>query len=467
MPDYNFPGGANPRNTGSFVTGDYEVQTNSFNMPKGPASVDGFRGGLVTHVRGWFSPYSGTKGVRIGLGGSYTSFVNKPANGTADTGWLPLNVIKSPGPLSIRFDVNAGGIVFGRSVGTGTTTGVGFSYTWNGALAGQARIIWSAGAPTDVKTAVDDQNQISLSWKAPTSNGGAKVTRYWVQYSEKVNFPSGEVSEVIINNETSTTISGLLAGKTYYFRVLAGNSFNILRGHGSVPSPAVSVFLPVVPPTDPPVIPEFPEVSIPANQTEVPNSVGQFTVRGEFFNLLTNSPETDVQGPEILPVIGRVVFVPDVRSPLTVYPEELTFVPTEVHAWIRSDGVLVAPADGFLEEPVAIEHFDDKVNLIAPSQLALSIRNWSWTVHVVPTPGEDWEAFSLRIPGDTQPEDEIFLNEDYINTYTTDLTRRRDPGVRSARLYEVDFKEPPYPFGFDKDLDFLVLNEDLSMWKVY
>jgi len=468
MPDYNFPGGVNPRETGSYVVDDREVQTNYFNMPKGPVMADGYRGGLITHVRGWFTPYSGTRGIRIGISNTYTPFYSRAASSKAkDTGWLSLNAIKAPGTHSIRFDVNGGGIRFGRSTGVGTTTGVGFSYTWKGALAGQARVIWSAGAPTALKASVDDQSRVKLTWKPPTNDGGSPVTRYWVQSSTKPNFQSGTITQ-IQTSTPSATMSGLAPGKSYYFRVYAGNLFNIRRGYGSLPSTSVTAFLPIVPPTENPKPPiELPEVVIPANQTSVPPSVSQFTVRGDFLNLLGSATEASLPNPQGRPVLGRVVFVPDVRSPITAYPEEITFVPTEIHAWINSSGTLVAPSDAFLEEPVKPEDFEARVNLIAPSQLSLSVRNWSWTVHVVPTPGQEWEAFSLRIPGDTQPGATIFLNEEYINTHTTDLTRRRDPGVRSSRLYEVDYLTPPYPFGFDKNLDFLVLNEDLTMWKVY
>lgn len=466
MPDYDFPGGANPRDTGSFLTGDFQVQTNYFNMPKGPLFFDGYRGGLISHVRGWFSPYSGTHGVRIGLGGSYTAYASRPAEGVADTRWLPLDAIKPPGPLQIRFDVENAGIVFGRGDGEGTTTGVGYNYTWPGALAGQARVIWSAGAPTDLKCSVDDQGRVKLVWKAPIDNGGSPITRYWIHYSDKPNFAT--YTTVTTNGERTATLSGLTAGKSWYFRVLAGNRFNVLRGYGSLASLTVIAFVPIVSVPDSGYLEDLETgEAIPKTKRPVPNSVGQFTVKGEFFSILANSPASSNHAPELLPIVGRVVFVPDVRSPLTVYPEDLTFVPTEIHAWIRSDGSLVAPGDGFLEEPLSPEFFETQVNLIAPSQLSLSIRNWSWTVHVVPTPGEEWGAFSIRIPGDTKPGDTIYLTEEYINTHTIDLTRRRDPGVRSSRLYEVDFTSAPYPFGFDENLDFIVLKKDLSMWKVY
>lgn len=466
MPDYNFPGGVSPRDTSSYYTQDREVESGYFNMPKGPAFSDGYRGGLVTHVRGWFSPYSGTKGVRIGLGGNYTAFHNRPAAGVKDTGWLPLNVIMPPGPYVVRFDVNSGGMRFGRSK-TGKTSGVGFNVNWPGALSGQARVIWSAGPPTELRASVDNQWRVRLSWKAPTNNGGAPVTRYWVQVSTKNNFPTGGYTQYEVDNLTNIVIPGLTTGVRYYFRVLAGNLVNIRRGRGSQPSKQGAFFIPLLAPgTEPIEDPDAPK-DIPYNQTEVPPSVRKFSVRGEFFNLLTNSPDSETGTPDMLPVVGRVVFVPDVRTPITAYPEQLNFVPTEIHAWIRSDGVLVAPADGFTEEPVLPIQFEDRVNLIAPSQLGLSVRNWSWTAHIVPNPGEDWKAFSLRIPGDTEPDTTVFLNEEYVNTHTLDLTRRRDPGVRSSRLYEVDYLTPPYPFGFDKELDFLVLNEDMSMWKVY
>ena len=79
--------------------------------------------------------------------------------------------------------------------------------------------------------------QISVTWSAPVSNGGSALTDYTVQYSSNsggtwTTFADG------VSTATSTTVTGLSAGTSYTFRVLAKNTIG--DGPYSAASAAVS-----------------------------------------------------------------------------------------------------------------------------------------------------------------------------------------------------------------------------------
>ena len=82
----------------------------------------------------------------------------------------------------------------------------------------------AASAPTSV-VATSGRSGVSVSWTAPTSNGGSAITDYLVEYATT----SGG-SYTAFNDGTSTTtsatITGLTAGNTYYVRVAAVNALS-------------------------------------------------------------------------------------------------------------------------------------------------------------------------------------------------------------------------------------------------
>jgi len=77
------------------------------------------------------------------------------------------------------------------------------------------------GAPTGL-TATPGSSQVSLSWNAPTSDGGSPVTSYNVYEG---NSPGGESETPVASvTGTSTVVARLTNGTPYYFVVTAVNA---------------------------------------------------------------------------------------------------------------------------------------------------------------------------------------------------------------------------------------------------
>jgi hypothetical protein len=90
------------------------------------------------------------------------------------------------------------------------------------------------GAPTSV-VGVSGDTQVSLSWTAPSSNGGASITDYVVQYSSN----SGSSWSTFVDGTSTTTtatVTGLTNGSSYTFRVSAVND----QGSGNYSEASIS-----------------------------------------------------------------------------------------------------------------------------------------------------------------------------------------------------------------------------------
>ncbi len=76
-------------------------------------------------------------------------------------------------------------------------------------------------APTGLTAAAGD-TQVHLSWTAPVSDGGSPVTSYNVY---RATVPGFQASALVTSTTgTSATVTGLINGVTYYFRVAAVNA---------------------------------------------------------------------------------------------------------------------------------------------------------------------------------------------------------------------------------------------------
>ena len=90
------------------------------------------------------------------------------------------------------------------------------------------------GAPRSVVARADGSTAIALSWDAPTSDGGARITGYRIEASRNRN--SGWMTIRASTQSSATTYrhTGLLAGNTWYYRVSA------INGRGVGPTSSVA-----------------------------------------------------------------------------------------------------------------------------------------------------------------------------------------------------------------------------------
>jgi outer membrane protein OmpA-like peptidoglycan-associated protein len=103
-----------------------------------------------------------------------------------------------------------------------------------------------AGAPTAVSATAGDASA-SVSWTAPASNGGAAITNYQIEYSSD----SGATWTIFVrtvSTATSATVTGLVNGLGYTFRVKAVNSVGSSAASGV--SASVTPTAPVIEPVD-------------------------------------------------------------------------------------------------------------------------------------------------------------------------------------------------------------------------
>ena len=90
--------------------------------------------------------------------------------------------------------------------------------------------VTAPGAPAGL-TATAGDARVSLSWKAPGSDGGARVTSYNVYEGTSKNITGKPVTSA---KGTGATITNLTNGTTYYFKVTAVNQ----AGEGPASGPA-------------------------------------------------------------------------------------------------------------------------------------------------------------------------------------------------------------------------------------
>ena len=77
------------------------------------------------------------------------------------------------------------------------------------------------GGPTNL-TATPVTGRVNLAWRAPASNGGAAITDYIVQYSSN-NGTTWRIFVESVSSATSASVTGLVRGTSYVFRVVAMN----------------------------------------------------------------------------------------------------------------------------------------------------------------------------------------------------------------------------------------------------
>ena len=80
------------------------------------------------------------------------------------------------------------------------------------------------GAPTGLTATASGQNQINLSWSAPSSNGGSAITGYRIEVSSDGGSSWSDLVANTSNTATTYAHTGLAAGTTRHYRVSAINA---------------------------------------------------------------------------------------------------------------------------------------------------------------------------------------------------------------------------------------------------
>ncbi len=178
-------------------------------IPGAPTSLTATASGQTTINLSWTAPSDGGAAIssyRILVSTDGTSFTELVASHTStsysDTGLSP-NTTR-------YYSVSAL-----NSVGRGPESSVANATTAAGV----------PSAPTGFGVFPDDYHQMVLEWNAPTSNGGATVTGYHIEWST-----DGSVWSTLVDNTNTTTgeyihiSSRLTPGDDFYYRVRAINS---------------------------------------------------------------------------------------------------------------------------------------------------------------------------------------------------------------------------------------------------
>lgn len=241
------------------------------------ATICDFPGGLINGVTYTFwvtaATGSGTSAgqpsapvMPVGLPGSPSAVFAILDRGKAEVNWsAPASdggsvinkyvVQASPGGQSCSTTGSLSCVVSGLANGeTYTFTVTALNSVGSGvasAPSSAAKLLAGPGRPTGIK-GTGFLNSANLSWKAPKSAGGSRITKYTVTVS-----PGGKV---VTTKKLSTNIKGLKSGTSYTFVIRAFNS----KGPGlTASSKPIRTKSPAVPiPTSP--SPAEPEAAKPA-----------------------------------------------------------------------------------------------------------------------------------------------------------------------------------------------------------
>ena len=176
----------------------------------------------------WTTPGNGGAAIS-----SYTLQYRISGTGsfTTITGIGTTNTIVTGLANSTTYDIQIAAV---NIVGTGAYSNIVIGLTFT-----------TPNSPTNL-TGVSSNGQATLTWTAPTNNGGTPITGYLVEYSTN---PSGPWTPVNTGSTATTyTLTGLTNGTLYYVRVSGvnivgtGTPSNVISlTPSTIPGPAIII----------------------------------------------------------------------------------------------------------------------------------------------------------------------------------------------------------------------------------
>ena len=206
-------------------TGNYSSASSSVQLvgaPGAPTSVVGTTGDAQVSLV-WSAPSSNG-------GASITDYVIQYSSDSGSTWFTFADGTSSTTTATVTGLTNGSSYLFKvaavNSAGTGTYSSASSSV-----------LVGTPGAPTSVVGTTGDA-QVSLVWSAPSSNGGASITDYVVQFSSNSGTSWSTFADGT-STATTATVTGLTNGSSYVFKVAAVNS----AGTGAYSSSSSSVLV--------------------------------------------------------------------------------------------------------------------------------------------------------------------------------------------------------------------------------
>lgn len=242
MASVSYPGGSAQSIATGYNLDASNVYSDSVTVPVGRIAASGDGPVLVTALSAFMAGYGASRTAYLKIGTAETAgFTIASGASAVSTGSRAVSLLVADG-ASLRVECRASGsYYFGRG-GSGSTVKASDGFTWAGRLSGVVTYVEVPSAPLSLVATPDPgATSVSLSWAAPSSDGGSAVNGYRLERSASPSFSSPTITT--LGAVLSTTVTGLTAGQTYYFRIAALNAVTDEAATWSVYSSTASAFL--------------------------------------------------------------------------------------------------------------------------------------------------------------------------------------------------------------------------------
>lgn len=218
---------------------DQHVASSGIGFPTGRTAANGKGPIVITALRGYASGLGATRIATMYLGPVKTGSFSIAAAGSANsTGFRSVSngLIANGG--SGTFTMVFNGMSWFAHGGGGSTVD-SYGTVLSGNLGGDFNYNEVPSAPQSPSVSATGGGALVI-WSAPSSNGGASINGYTVQYATNSGFTTGKGS-MSVGAVLSAHVTGLTPGTTYWFRVYAKNAVTAAAGTTSVASSSVNV----------------------------------------------------------------------------------------------------------------------------------------------------------------------------------------------------------------------------------